>query len=66
MNDIFQQLHDALSAGETATVLKLAAKIDRLHTDRMMLKMPYPVITEEEINSAQKLDRKALNRREKQ
>ena len=31
--NIFQQLHDALSAGGTATVLKLAAEIDQLHSN---------------------------------
>lgn len=45
MPDIFQQLHDALSAGETATVLRLAREIDKLHSHYRVLELPCRVGT---------------------
>jgi len=66
MPDVFQRLHDALTAGETATVLKIAGEIDELNTNRFLCISAYPIVTKKEMDSAPKLDRETLSRRLKQ
>lgn len=60
MNNIFDRLHAALIAGETATVLKIAEEVDELNRDGRIAVTPYPILTEEQLNSARKCDREAI------
>ena len=62
MNDIIQRLRSAYTENP-ASALKLIPEVLQAADEGLVVELPYPVFTEEQLNSVPRLDREALEKR---
>ena len=62
MPDLIQRLRDAYTENP-ASALKLIPEVLQAADEGLVVELPYPVLTEEQLNSVPRLDREALEKR---